>query len=275
MQSATFQDNATSNINRNNKTKKYNMMKRLFLITIIIFATLTSCIIVNVKGDGFTSSEKPTENITEKKQMTEFAKLDISVPAHVEVIQTEDSAFCIKMQGPGNYLSEVKTYVKDGTLVMESQKRSIRWESKSNVNVTIYMPKLTSVEMSGAVSGHISRLNVGDISIDGSGASNIKIDSLVANNIKIDLSGASSMRASGTAGYASFDCSGASSLNMYGLVVVNADVDCSGASKLNCNVSKSIKGECSGASSLHYSGNPDKVIVDCSGASSVKHNDNK
>ena len=101
-----------------------------------------------------------------------------------------------------------------------------------------------------------------------SGACDIK-GPVKINDLTLNLSGASTVKISGTAQNLNLTASGASDVKNYDLVTQNCVAKLSGASDVRITVNNSISGSASGASTLHYEGNPDKKDVVTSGASSI------
>ncbi|MEO8399975.1 MAG: DUF2807 domain-containing protein, partial [Ignavibacteriaceae bacterium] len=133
---------------------------------------------------------------------------------------------------------------------------------------------LESLEASGACDIKINeRLNVSSLLLKLSGACDINGEVKVSDMI-MDLSGASTVKISGQVQNLKLTSSGASDVKNYDLVVENCVAKISGASDIRITVNSSISAAASGASSLHYRGNPEKKDVVTSGASSVSQRNN-
>lgn len=99
-----------------------------------------------------------------------------------------------------------------------------------------------------------------------SGASRITGD-LGVGNARLGLSGASRADMSGSAGNLAADISGASRIEMGGFEVQDASLVMSGASRMTVNVNSRLNAKLSGASYLHYKGEPTMGDIRTSGAS--------
>ena len=151
-----------------------------------------------------------------------------------------------------------------------------------------FSEKNCDIELSGATKVSLSKLNASSIKIDMSGASELsftgsfetaKADLSGASKLSVngnfsekldaDLSGASKLTISGKTDRTELECSGASVFSGAGFVTKDLAIEMSGASKVAVGVQKRIAGEVSGASSLVYYGDPDKVIIEKSHGASV------
>jgi hypothetical protein len=200
------------------------------------FGFPTVSIFSSVKGSGVIK--------TEKREVKGFKQIDVSGAIEVEINAQKD--FSVDVEADDNLLEYVKTEVDGDTLKIYTKSRI--WKH-NKIRVVISMPELTEAEVSGA-----SKIT----------ASNIKTESF-----KLDVSGASKIEVNGEAKDLKIESSGASKINAENLKVANADVEVSGATSVTINATEEVKAEASGASKIHYVGEPKNVIKDVSGASKV------
>ncbi len=228
-------------------------MKRLGLLVFIIalvsssmLASLVSGksllpgmprIFVKIKGSGIIKSEK--------RDVPAFKSIDVGGAAEVEVVAGKEQS--VVLEADDNILPSITTEVRGDTLHIGRKEGNFR--TKNRLRVTISVPELTGMEISGA-----TRAN----------ALNIR-----AENFKLRVSGASKVNVEGEARSLDVDLSGASNIDAENLRTERAAVDASGASKATVFVSDTLNAEASGASRVSYSGNPRNVNKDASGASSV------
>ena len=150
-----------------------------------------------------------------------------------------------------------------------------------------FSEKLCRIDLSGASKARLNKLSANEMFIDASGASElvstgssniIKIDGSGASKLFLtyniekldaDISGATKLNIKGAADQTVIDASGASSFDGESFQAKTVKVDLSGAAKTDIGVKKAISGEVSGASSLVYRGDPDKVILEKSRGASV------
>lgn len=137
------------------------------------------------------------------------------------------------------------------------------------VYIDITMPDLRVVQLSGASHTRIEGFD-GHKPMDvvASGAARVDIDAQVSD-MNVDISGASQIQLKGQAEKLHGELSGASVLNAFEAKTQTVDIEASGASTARVNAIRSIKADASGASSIHYTGDPSSVIKEASGGGSV------
>ena len=187
------------------------------------------------KGSGSVASER--------RQVSDFSKIDVSHVFHVEISAQGEHA--VEVEADDNLLQFIKTEVRGGTLHIELDERV---KTSNPMRVRISAPNIDRVQASGA-----SRVNV----------ANLKNDELA-----VDTSGASKINVSGETGNLIVDVSGASTIDAGSLSAATANIDASGASHVNVNVADELIADASGASRITYAGSP-RVQKSTSGASSV------
>jgi len=194
----------------------------------------------------------------------------VSIQGPFEVTMNLGNSETVELEGPEDLIKYTTVRIKGDRLeILYERDQWTNWGS-DKVMITIDFKRLTELDASGA-----SRIEVNGLvrseffNLDCSGASNVKAE---INTTKLvgDFSGASKVTLSGSAQTQIVELSGASSYRAQDLNSINSRLDLSGASSAIISTSEELIAEASGASSLEYYGNPDKVDVDSSGASSVR-----
>lgn len=203
-------------------------------------------------------------------EIRDFSEIEASGSLEVKVIQ--GSEFSVKITGKTETLEKINVEKNGNVLQIE---RGIQWKlfgsnnGNGTVRVSITMPELERMQLSGATEGVFSGFTNDNMALEVFGASELR-GSLKTNELSIDLSGASSMKLNGNANSMTVDVSGASELDAFELVSEKAEVDASGASEANINVNNELNAEASGASSISYKGSPKEASTESNGASSVR-----
>jgi hypothetical protein len=198
--------------------------------------------IVNFKVNF--GAEKGSGNVaSEKREVGEFSRIDVSHVFQVEV--TAQSDFAVEVEADDNLLQFIKTEVRGDTLHIELDQRV---KTRNAMRIRISAPNIERV--------------------DASGASRVNISNLKNNELTVDTSGASKINVAGETGNLIVDVSGASQIDLGNLSTVIANIEASGASHVNVNVSKDLTANASGASRITYTG-PAHVSKSTSGAGSV------
>lgn len=184
--------------------------------------------------------------ITEDRVLDSFTKIDVSGALKVDAKIGEPSS--VTVTGDDNVVALISSKVTDGTLHLHLEHNG-RVQEKTPLLITVVGEIIGKVDVSGACHVTINGVTGSDLDIGISGASELKLDGQ-CDQLQAEVSGASTLKASR-------------------LESTRAIVDVSGASTATVNASESIIGSASGASSIRYSGNPDKANVNTSGASSA------
>ena len=190
-----------------------------------------------IKGSGTSKSEQ--------RNISGFSKIEAGGAMNVEI--TAQGDFSVTVEADDNLLQYIKTETSGDTLKIYSEGRI---SPKAKMNVKITMPEVKGLDVSGASNAVVSNVKVDSLELNASGASKIKIE---GESKDLDS-----------------DASGASKIDAENLRVENAKVKASGASSSIVSPSNELKADASGASSIHYTGEPKNVNQKSSGASSVK-----
>lgn len=195
----------------------------------------------------------------------------IKVSGGIDVYLSQDNSYSLAVSASETkYRDNIITEVKNGILFISYNSDRIKFSSgDKRLRAYVSFKALESLEASGACDVIITNtLNAGSMLIKLSGACDIK-GPVKIDDLTLNLSGASTVKISGTAQNLNLTASGASDLKNYDFVIQNCVAKLSGASDVRITVNGSISGSASGASTLHYEGNPDKKDVVTSGASSI------
>jgi hypothetical protein len=190
----------------------------------------------SVKGSGNRKTEDRTVGEFDRIEAGGATDLQVKVGATQKVTVEYDD----------NLLPLLTSTVKDGTLVIET---------KGNINshegpkITITVPKLNGLDLSGATQG--------------------KVTDLRSKTLDIKLSGAASIEASGVADKLDLNISGAGRAELKKLNNKTAKVDVSGAGNAALNTTDSLTATVSGAGSVNYVHAPKSLQKDVSGAGSI------
>lgn len=208
----------------------------------------------------------------EVRNVTSFSGIKVFGGIDVYLSQADDYALAVSAS-EDKYRDAIKTEVHNGILTISYEGGSFNFTSDRNLRAYISFKTLESLEGSGACDFKFSeKFKANSFRLKLSGACEIN-GFIEINNLDVTLSGASTVKVNGSVENIKIDASGASDLKSYGLVADNCVANLSGASDVKITVNKSISVKASGASILHYKGNPDKKDINTSGASSVSQRD--
>lgn len=225
-------------------------MKSIFLIPALLFTTAFCA-----------------QTTTETRPVGDFTGIHVSAAIDVEI--TQGDACAVTVEGSEQDIKNLKTEVKDGVLSVSGAVSPNDNETKIKVTVK----NLQMLDVSGSSSTTSTNKIITDsLKITGSGASEMKLD-VQAADLKTNLSGASVLRISGSTSTISAELSGASQLKGYTLTADKATISTAGASSAHVTANSSLTATSSGASEIHYQGNPAEKNVAASGASNIEMRD--
>jgi hypothetical protein len=140
----------------------------------------------------------------------------------------------------------------------------------ATLRATIDLIGLRGLDVSGATRARVEGEVTDDLTIGASGASEVEIGSVDLDELVLSLNGASAVSIDGAAQHVRADVGGASRVALFGVEGHEVEVDVSGASEAELTARDRLEARASGASSVRYRGDPDRVITDASGSSSVE-----
>jgi hypothetical protein len=229
---------------------------------------------------------------TEKKDFTNFTRLDVKDIFAVEIVQADSYSITITFD------EDLRDYIdvaKEGeTLRIHLSPRHAFTDftlKKLTLKTKITMPALYELSLSGATKATLSGFkSTHDFRLLVSGASSLSTDKFEVSNADIEISGASklggTMKASditsevsgasqvelsGSGNSLALKASGASNLNLAYFTLNTATVDLTGASEVTLNAKDKLELVLNDASRLYFYGNPAITNVSISGASTIKH----
>ena len=205
----------------------------------------------------------------QSKEINEFETLVISGP--FEVILKQGSEPELSMEGDDDDLQEV-TIRESGKTLQIKRKDDQRWRrgNSEKIILRITFVQLEEIRLSGASSlRSVSPIKTNVFELVLSGASQVDLE-IEANRLDANVQGASVARMSGQVGYHWIRMQGASTYKASDLKAKTVEISCQGASTARVWADEEVKADASGASSIRYLGDPDRVDSDASGASSIK-----
>ena len=198
-----------------------------FLIFSSVLVSMSSCFVDRIVGSGRIISENRIMS------NTNFTEIRVEGSMNVNIVQGDTVKIVAK--DFENILSSLETRVVGNTLVIDYQDHT--WISNSAGEITVTMPKLSNVEMSGS----------GDIGTVG----NFRFDDL---NLLISGSGNFSFTGSAKNMNAKISCSG--NIRAFNMPTENATVKISGSGDMQVNVTRKLDATISGSGDIIYKGAP-------------------
>jgi hypothetical protein len=219
----------------------------------------------DINGDGpvLLPDDLSGETTAEARALDGFTAITMGGTA--DLLVTEGEVFAIEVTTDSALQEHVTTEV-DGNTLRIDQRYSVIGASPS-VSVSVTVPDLTRLELSGAAEVRVRSVVADDLDVDISGAGNIDL-AADAQKLTISVSGAGVVTAHGTVAEGSLTVSGAGGIVGEDLTIADAAVSVSGAGSVSVRVRESLDASVSGAGSVIYFGSP-TVTKDVSGAGSI------
>jgi hypothetical protein len=216
-------------------------------------------------GGGIRGSGKI---VTETRDVHDFQAISITYPA--EVVVEQGTSESVKVEADDNFLPQLTTEVRDGTLVIKNNENdwSKRVDSTKSVKITITVKDLNKINFSSAGSLLVDGLKTDDLQMVLSGAGEVTFKEMEVHNFVVTLSGAGNIKTDGAADDLTLTISGFGGFEGKNLKSLTADVRISGAGNATVNVQEDLKAHVSGAGSIDYYGSP-TVAKTVTGAGSV------
>jgi hypothetical protein len=216
------------------------MMRRNVLLGAILSSfifLLSGCSSHVYRGDGHW--------VTQKRPVAVFDRINIS--GHFKLLYQDHLRSHLSVSGDKNLLPFVRTVVKNGELVIDTQPGARIDPSKV---ITIHLSNETLEQLSS------------------SGVNEIDLTQLRENVLHVNASGGEKVSLQGRVNDVVYNCSGVSRIQANRLVARDAGVRLSGASVLNAYVNHRLDVNVSGAAKVRYTGSPE-VVSHVSGMASV------
>jgi hypothetical protein len=249
----------------------------VIILTLLIGMLVTTAGCAVIIGSGHLE--------TREFSNTDFTRVEIGYAFEAEIYQ--DNIFLVKITLDDN-LYEYLDLSQNGDTLKITMKPGYVF-SRSTQRVVITLPDLERLELSGASRAYVRGfVSLDNLDFEISGASQMDVSDVSSPDITIKLSGASKADGSLTMTNGDFELSGASTINLEGSAqdisvdvsdasradfsdfsVINARINLSGASSGTVNASGELNADLSGASTLHYIGNPVLGDISTSGASTI------
>lgn len=241
------------------------MKKILFFILILII--INGCVIHSENGiiRGFGKKIKGTGNIITKTiDKKDFDSISVSNAINIKI--NKENSYGIKVKIDRTFINYFNAEVKNNTLYLYMKKGY----SYTNINpdISIEMPVLEEIKLSGASDCFINNFEVTDLKLHTSGASDLK-GTITGENLYIRASGASDLDLKGKFKYVDINVSGATDAFIQNIKAEKVDISASGASDVKVYASGEVDINLSGASDLDVYGSPLNEKLSVSGGADI------
>ncbi|PNQ72317.1 DUF2807 domain-containing protein [Hanstruepera neustonica] len=176
----------------------------------------------------------------------------------------------LKIEGEENLLEYVITEVKNGKLIVKTEKGiNLKTSMGKTILVTIPFKDINEVSLAGSgdlwTKDVITATNL-DVSLAGSG--DMKLD-IKATSVESSLAGSGDIELKGSTTNLEVNIAGSGDYSGFGLNADNTEVSISGSGDAEVVSNLSLKARVAGSGDISYKGNPDKEDTKVSGSGSI------
>lgn len=194
------------------------------------------------------------DEVTEDRDVSGFEAVRLEGVGAVAV--TEGDGFSVEVAADDNLLDRITTEVEAGTLVIGVE-RGFTIVPRAGVTVTVVLPELTGLGVSGAGDVDAGPIEAEAFEIGVSGAGSVTIDELVAGELDVSLSGVGGVRIDGgEVADQSVTLSGVGDYSAPGMMSETADVANSGVGSIEVWSTDRLVADISGTGDVRYRGSP-------------------
>ena len=197
-----------------------------------------------------------------------FDRVDLRAAAEVAI--RNGPGFSVHAEGDPRLIERMTANVHQGTLTLGWQDRdeSISLHN-SRLHITVTMPRLAGVGLSGAGTMTIDRVETPQFAADVGGAGTIRIASLRAERTTLTMGGTGEIVVAGTTGQLDARVSGVGSINATNLAARAGRVGMSGTGQIHAQIDGPADVTLSGLGHVEIVGRP-RCTVHKSGLGSVR-----
>ncbi|TAI48298.1 head GIN domain-containing protein [Flagellimonas allohymeniacidonis] len=214
-----------------------------------------------VKGNG--------NVVTLERSVGEYDAIALAGWFDVELVDGNEGE--ITLEGESNLLEYIKTEVKDGKLIIKTEKgvnlRPSNWGNGIQITVPIESVNSVSLSGSGDVVGKTT-IKADDFKTRISGSGDIVL-TVEADSIEASMSGSGDITLDGKTTDLDVQVSGSGDIKAYGLEAEFVTAQVSGSADIKVTANQSIQARVSGSGDISYRGNPKKINTKSSGSGDI------
>lgn len=203
----------------------------------------------------------------ETRELDNFNKISLAVPAQVYLEQGSDQLF--EIEGDDEMLDHIITEVSGGHLhiKMEKEWQNRNWRNKPVIRIRVSELYALKVTGSGSVESRSTfRSENMDVAVTGSGNLQLPLETA---ELEVSITGSGDVELSGSANTATIKITGSGKLNAEELIARECDIRISGSGDCQIHSANSLEARISGSGRVYYSGSPKHVNVKSTGSGKV------
>ena len=210
------------------------------------------------------------QTVKETRDLSGFTKVGFGISGNLSI--NFGPEFKVVLEGEKASLEEIITEVSGGKLIIKKERDSWRNNMHEKVSVSITMPELKGLGVSGSGKAEIKdAVKTSDLSLNVSGSGKIYTTDIKVSSFDCGISGSGDViiGGNGNATNADISISGSGNCTCEALKSGTAKIHISGSGNCYCNVTEALQASVSGSGNVTYQGNP-KVDIRVSGSGHVR-----
>ncbi len=238
-------------------------MKKAIVLTLVLAIT-ASCSAQwgkKIKGNG--------EKVTIERSTNGYDEIAVSGWFDVDLVDGKEGQ--LTLEGESNLLEYITTEVKNGKLIIKTEKnvnlKPSNWNS--GIRITVPVESVSSISLSG--SGDIvgkTRIKAEKLETAMSGSGDITLD-IDTNSVGARMSGSGDITFSGNTTDFFASISGSGDIKAFELEADNVEATVSGSADIKVTANKRLTARVSGSGDITYKGNPEKLDTKTSGSGDI------
>lgn len=181
--------------------------------------------------------------------VTGFSGVDLAGSASVDI--RTGTRFSVRAEGDQAALDQL-VITRTGTMLTIGQRRqgASGWRRTRAPKVFVTMPRLAQVDIGGAGSIHVDRVEGGALAASIGGSGSLAVDALRVDTTRLSIDGSGSITAGGSTGLLDLGLGGSGSMRLGSVRASRARVDLSGSGSIRAMVAGPAEVSLSGAGSI-------------------------
>ena len=196
----------------------------------------------------------------------------VAVKGSMDVVLRQSAKESVEVRADDNLLPLIETTVvdRDGVPTLEvTTKKGVRISTRSKITVTVDLPTIKVLSISGSGDATGDNLKVGDFQVRIVGAGDVRLRQLSAESLAVKISGSGDVQATGRAGRLGISISGSGDVVTRELEADDVSVSIAGSGDARVNARKTLAVSISGSGDVAYTGDA-SVKTSIAGSGNVK-----
>jgi hypothetical protein len=238
--------------------KSLNLFSLILTLSIIMTSSTIS-LSQDLKGDGNIAKET--------RSIPAFNEIEINSALNVFLKQSDNES--VTVESDKNLLPYIKTYVKDGRLIIDV-KDKFKLKSSTKLNVYVSLKNMTNLinNSVGNVKSE-NRLNLTSLNIKNNSVGNLELD-ISCNNLNAELNSVGNVTFKGNAGNANIQNNGVGNLEAGDMTAEVLLIENNSVGNSTVSASREIYIESNGVGNVLYSGNAELKKSESNGVGKIK-----